>query len=301
MEVNKQPQSFNLIINIQALAEYGLTKCMLVDRIYTWCSYNQASGVNCIDGEYYMYHSYKGWEHMLHGVVKSNAIIKNLAWLQENGFIKILTREHEKYGKINYYTVTDKAMDIINPKLPPLAKKQLVNTNAHKEDEKPLKAIKKPKNNTSLEANGFNELIDEAINLESDEDKKKLTDALEAFRLHRCDINKKLTKTGAKRVINTIKTALETMSLDVILQSIDSTIMNSWTGLYFNKNTRPLTPPPGGVGGWDIGLYFNKDGTVQCSDGKRRAPMSKAGVKRTNEGYNYNFESVTIKIDGEDK
>ena len=92
--------------------EYGLAEAILFYNIAFWEKQNRLNQHNYFDGRYWTYNTLKAYAGLFYFI--SEATIKRaLKHLKDEGLILVGNFDEDKFSRTNYYTLSDKGVDIL--------------------------------------------------------------------------------------------------------------------------------------------------------------------------------------------
>ena len=92
--------------------EYGLAEAILFYNIAFWEKQNRLNQHNYYDGRYWTYNTLKAYAGLFYFI--SEATIKRaLKHLKDEGLILVGNFDEDKFSRTNYYTLSDKGVDIL--------------------------------------------------------------------------------------------------------------------------------------------------------------------------------------------
>ena len=92
--------------------EYGVPEAILFYNIAFWEKQNRLNKHNCFEGRYWTYNTLKAYTGLFYFI--SEATIKRaLKHLKDEGLILAGNFENDRFNHTNYYTLSDKGMEIV--------------------------------------------------------------------------------------------------------------------------------------------------------------------------------------------
>lgn len=250
------------ITSKKATLEVGFVKALLLQTIDFFTEFNKKSALKSvlIDGEYFMYHSFKQWSAHLDGLIQPRAAIRHLLSLEADGFIVIIRADAQHQA--NYYRLTSKGKALITP-----TPKEGAKVDNKPEDSTPA-TTPKPKPVSAPKPAPTRPCATITNDGLASED-STLIDALNDFIKYRKQLGK-YTALSHKALINKInKVIKEGAEVDVVIDAIYKSIECGWRGVFFDSKQSGLIAT--GAGGWADGVKILANGSVLCADGTKRA------------------------------
>lgn len=101
----------NHSFNVEIATEYGILEAILFENISYWVIKNKANEVHFHDGYYWTYNSSKAFSEMF-PYASPRTISRALHKLCDEGLIKIGNYNASQYDRTQWYTITEKGIDI---------------------------------------------------------------------------------------------------------------------------------------------------------------------------------------------
>lgn len=108
-KVEKKNHSFNKDI----AGKIGIFPAVILTGLSYWVEYFQKTGKNFYDGYYWVYNSITSWQEF-YPYATQKQIRTALAKLRDEGYILTANYNKAPFDKTLWYTITDKAIDMLN-------------------------------------------------------------------------------------------------------------------------------------------------------------------------------------------
>lgn len=98
--------------NVEIAAEYGIHTAILLKNIHFWIEKNRANEKHFYDGRYWTYNSKKAFSELF-PYLTERQVKYTLEKMKKDDLILVGNYNQDSYDKTNWYTLTDKALELL--------------------------------------------------------------------------------------------------------------------------------------------------------------------------------------------